>query len=104
MPEVSRKHFYWPDNYSPYLNGFTKESYLALLKRIIAAGENTENTILLEIFPHQQKTRVDFYATQDLIGIKPVCLTEIIKEGKNLFYVSTSHQKCRRRENCSRKN
>jgi hypothetical protein len=88
MPEVSRKHFYWPDNYSPYLNGFTKESYLALLKRIIAAGENTENTILLEIFPHQQKTRVDFYATQDLIGIKPVCLTEIIKEGKNLFYVN----------------
>src|SRR5688500_12255062 len=71
MPEVSREHFYWPDNYSTYLNGFTKESYLQLLKKIITADDKNENTILLEILPHQQKTRVDFYATQDLLGIKP---------------------------------
>ena len=88
MPEVSRKHFYWPENYSTYLNGFTKESYLHLLKTIIVGDAEPENVILLEIFPHQQKTRVDFYATKDLIGVKPVCLTEIIKEGKNLFYIN----------------
>jgi hypothetical protein len=88
MPEVSRKHFYWPDNYSTYLNGFTKESYLHLLKTIIVGDSKLENVVLLEIFPHQQKTRVDFYATKDLIGVKTVCLTEIIKEGKNLFYIN----------------
>ena len=88
MPEVSRKHFSFPDNYASYLNGFTKESYLSLLKKIIVGDNNPENVILLEIFPHQQKTRVDFYATRDLIGIKPVCLTEIIKEGRNLFYLN----------------
>jgi hypothetical protein len=70
------------------LNGYTKETYLQLLKKIIVGNANVENVILLEIFPHQQKTRVDFYATQDLLGIKPVCLTEIIKEGKNLFYIN----------------
>ena len=88
MPEVSRKHFYWPENYSTYLNGFTKESYLHLLKTIIVGDVKPENVVLLEILPHQQKTRVDFYATKDLIGVKPVCLTEIIKEGKNLFYIN----------------
>jgi hypothetical protein len=88
MPEVSRKHFYWPDNYSTYLNGFTKESYVHLLKTIIVGDSKLENVVLLEIFPHQQKTRVDFYATKDLIGVKTVCLTEIIKEGKNLFYIN----------------
>ncbi len=88
MPEVSRKHFNWPDNYSNYLNGFTKETYLQLLKKIIVADEKTENVVLLEIFPHQQKTRVDFYATERLLGIKPVCLTEVIKEGKDLFYMN----------------
>jgi hypothetical protein len=88
MPEVSRKHFYWPENYSTYLNGFTKESYLHLLKTIIIDDAEPENVILLEILPHQQKTRVDFYATKDLISVKPICLTEIIKEGKNLFYIN----------------
>ena len=88
MPDASRNQFYWPDNYSSYLNGFTKESYLQLLRKIIIGDAESENVILLEIFPHQQKTRVDFYATQDLIGVKPVCLTEIIKEGKDLFYMN----------------
>ena len=85
MPQISRKHFYWPDNYSTYLNGYSKTDYLELLKKIIIADADPNNVILLELFPHQQKTRVDFYATQDLLGIKPVCLTEVIKEGKDLF-------------------
>ena len=88
MPQISRKHFYWPDNYSTYLNGYSKTDYLELLKKIIIADADPNNVILLELFPHQQKTRVDFYATQDLLGIKPVCLTEVIKEGKDLFYIN----------------
>ena len=43
--------------------------------------------ILLEIRPHQQKTRVDFYCTRDYLGIQPVCLTELIQEGNRLFYI-----------------
>jgi hypothetical protein len=75
-----------PENYSPYLNGFDKESYLQLLKEIIVAGHNTENVILLEIFPEQQKTRIDFYCTEMALGIKTVCLTKLIEEGNKLFY------------------
>jgi hypothetical protein len=43
--------------------------------------------ILLEIKPHAQKTRIDFYCTQDYLGIQPVCLTELIQEGRQLFYM-----------------
>ena len=54
MPEVCRNHFEWPDEYSNYLNGYTKETYLDLLQNIIVGNERPENVILLELFPHQQ--------------------------------------------------
>ncbi len=86
--EVTRSHFDIPSNYDSYLNGFTKETYIQLLKEIIVANHNTENVILLEIFPHKQKTRIDFYCTQDYLHIPVVCLTDLIKEGKKLYYIS----------------
>ena len=88
LDDIYRKHFEVPDNYSAYLGGHDEKSYLKLLKEIILGDHNPENVILLEIFPHQQKTRIDFYCTQDYTGIKPVCLTELIKEGKKLYYLN----------------
>ncbi len=84
--EVTSKHFDIPETYSAYLNGFNKETYLQLLKEIIIKNEQPENVILLELLPHEQKTRIDFYCTEDYIGIPIVCLTELILEGKKLFY------------------
>ena len=86
LPEVHAKYLFQPEDLSVYLNGYNRETYIDLLKKIIIADEDPENVILLEILPHQQKTRVDFYATEELIGIQTVCLTEIIKEGKDLYY------------------
>lgn len=84
--ETARKHFGIPDNYSPYLDGFDKVSYLQLLRDIIIKEENPENVILLEVLPHQQKTRIDFYCTQDYLGIPVVCLTDLVREGRKLYY------------------
>lgn len=75
-----------PASYSPYLNGYNKETYTQLLKEIIVGNLNPENVILLEIFPEQQKTRIDFYCTETLLGIKTVCLTKVKADGKNLYY------------------
>ncbi len=75
-----------PANFSAYLNGYNKETYLQLLKEIIVGDAKPENVILLEIFPEQQKTRIDFYCTEKVLGIKTVCLTKLIAEGNNLFY------------------
>jgi len=84
--EIARKHFDIPANYDAYLNGFNKETYTALLRDIIVANHAPENVILLEILPHQQKTRIDFYCTQDYLHIPIVCLSELIKEGTKLYY------------------
>ena len=86
FPEVSRQHFEWPDHFENYLNGFSKESYIAFLKKIILADSRPENVVLLEVFPEQQKTRIDFHCTETYLGIKTVCLTDLIKEGKDLYY------------------
>ncbi|HYM92962.1 MAG TPA: hypothetical protein VET23_02410 [Chitinophagaceae bacterium] len=88
VPEIHRKYFYTPHGFSKFLNGYNKETYIQLLKEIIVGNEKTENVILLEIFPEKQKTRVDFFCTQDYLGIKMVCLTKLIKEGKKLFYLN----------------
>jgi hypothetical protein len=85
--EVTRHHFSIPENYSTYLNGFDTESYTKLLKEIILGSHEPEQVILLEILPHQQKTKIDFYCTSDYVGIPIVCLTELIQKGKDLFYL-----------------
>ncbi len=84
--EITAKYANMPDNFSPYLSGYNKETYLQLLKEIIVGDVNPENVILLEIYPEQQKTRIDFYCTEAALGIKTVCLTKLIAEGKKLYY------------------
>jgi hypothetical protein len=83
---IYKQHFHVPENYSSYLNGYNSDSYLQLLKEIILDKENPEHVILLELFPEQQKTRIDFACTEKLLGIKTVCLTKLIAEGNELFY------------------
>ena len=86
-PDILRKHFNIPSNYSHYLGGHNRETYTKLFKQIILGNHQPENVILLEIKPYEQKTRVDFYSTRDLTGIQPVCITDLIKEGKDVFYL-----------------
>lgn len=85
-PQVVKKHFEIPANFSSYLNGYNDDTYLQFLKDIIVGSYDPENVILLEIKPHEQKTRIDFYCTNDYLHIPIVCLTELIAEGKKLFY------------------
>jgi hypothetical protein len=86
-PEVVERHFQIPSGYSHYFNGLSKESYLKELKEVVLGDKAPEHVILLEIKPHQQKTRIDFYCTQEYLGIDPVCITELIQEGDKLYYL-----------------
>ncbi len=91
--EVTRRHFNVPEGYSTYLNEFNRDSYISLLREILLGNHATENVILLEILPHQQKTKIDFYCTSMYTGIPVVCLTELIQEGKKLFYLGAERKK-----------
>ncbi|MGB8193465.1 MAG: hypothetical protein WCF67_16155 [Chitinophagaceae bacterium] len=86
-PEMVQKHFDIPENFTQYMGGYNRETYLKDLNEVIKNDVPAENTILLEIKPHEQKTRIDFYCTEDYVGIQPVCITELIQEGRNLFYL-----------------
>lgn len=88
LDDVFRRHFPIPASFEAFLGGYNRETYIQAMKDIIIGNHHPENVILLEIFPRRQKTRIDFYCTEEYIGIKMVCLTELIKEGKKLFYTN----------------
>ncbi|MCB0740683.1 MAG: hypothetical protein KDB92_06465, partial [Chitinophagaceae bacterium] len=81
LDDMYRKHFQIPENFSCYLNGLNRATYIEQLKKIILNNYPPENVVLLEIFPFQQKTRIDFFCTKEYLGIPIICLTEVIKEG-----------------------
>ena len=83
--EALSANYELPENYSPFLNGYNKEKYIALLKQIIC-GSKGEHTVLLELHPHQQKTRIDFYCTEKYLNIPIVCISELEQKGNQLFY------------------
>ncbi|NWG28228.1 MAG: hypothetical protein HXY48_06805 [Ignavibacteriaceae bacterium] len=81
-----RDHFDIPENYSTYFNGITSEKYVEMLRDVIVGEADPANVILLEIEPEKQKTRIDFAATEKLLGVREVCISDVIKHGKGLFY------------------
>ena len=85
--EIFRTSFEIPEHFSPYLNGLNKEAYLKLLREIILDKSPIENVVLLELLPEEQKTKIDFYFTKEYTGIEVVCLTELIKERNQIFYI-----------------
>jgi hypothetical protein len=87
FPQVQSRHFLIPETFSHYLNGYNEQTYLRDLRDIIVDGESPENVILLEIKPHEQKTRIDFYCTRDYLNIEPVCITELIQQDQQLYYM-----------------
>ena len=68
------------------LGGLDIAGYNALLGRAILDKHKPENVILLEIDPLHQKTQCDFVITERLFGVRPLCITQIRKDGRRLFY------------------
>ncbi len=79
--------------YTAYYSGLTKNTYLQKLQSIIVGNHDPKHVVLLEINPHTQKTRIDFYATAAYTGITIVCITDLIKEGHTLYYKNDEGEK-----------
>src|SRR5437588_7744340 len=75
-----------PQDWTSSFGGIKDEQYLDILRRTILADSRPENVILLEIEPEKQKTRIDFSATEALLGIQAGRVTKIRKRGRQLFY------------------
>ena len=87
LSEKYKKHFNVPAGFNNKFNNYNHESYIERLKKVIIGNHEKENVVLLEVEPWKQKTQIDFYCTQQYLGIKAICITDVIKEGRQLYYL-----------------
>lgn len=92
LDKIVRRHFSIPENFSSFFNGISDDRYINLLRKVILADKAPETVVLVEIDPAHQKTRVDFACTEELVGIKTVNLSDIVKRGKKLFYTNNGKE------------
>ncbi len=81
-----KKSFDLDQNLSPYFEGLDELSYFELLKKVIIGNHAPHEVALMDVDAPNQKTAIDFFVTAKHLGIKILALSEIIKEGDQLFY------------------
>jgi hypothetical protein len=84
--EKFKNQYSFLEELTPFFDGIEFQQYQDILKEAICNNHPEENVILLEIEPEKQNTKIDFYYCNRDIGIPIVCVTELIKNGKQLFY------------------
>jgi hypothetical protein len=86
LPDIFRKHYPVSETVTPFLEVADAEAYRAEMRKLLLGDEQPENVILLELFPKQQKTRIDFMLSEQFWGIEAVSLPDVRKRGRQLFY------------------
>lgn len=94
LNRMYRKHYAEaiPEHLSQHIHGMPYHEYIEMLRTEIVGDTNPKQVILLEIDPHHQTTAVDFYVTRDLLGIEIVCVKDIIKKGRSLYYLNENQE------------
>jgi hypothetical protein len=65
--------------------GQERHAAVDLMARTILAGEDPREVALVDFEPASQKTSPDFWATRRLLGVDPVCVTRLEREGNRLY-------------------
>ena len=81
-----RDNFNISNDWSVYFSGLDKTSYINLLKNTIVGDHNPDEVVIMDVNAPEQKTAVDFYITQQLLGISIVSLSDLQQQGNKLFY------------------
>lgn len=85
--EFARKKYSIAENYESFFSSINFEKFQSILKEAICGNHPSENVILLELRPEEQKTKPDFYAFKKLLGIESVNIEDVIVKGNQLLYV-----------------
>src|ERR1700744_5135066 len=93
LGDTYRDVFDITNNWSVYFSGLNKESYIELLKKTIIGPYRPDEVVLMDVNAPQQKTAVDFYITQNMIGTPVVSLSDLQQEGNKLFYEANGEKK-----------
>lgn len=83
---VYHKAYDIPEEWTGYLSGLTADTYVDLLRKTIVGPYQPDEVVLMDVNAPQQKTSVDFYITQNYLGIPVVSLSDLIQQGDQLFY------------------
>ncbi len=87
LARTYKENYGLPNKLTPYFEELNEQSYIALLKKVILGNHQPHEVALMDVDALEQKTAIDFLLTKQFLGIKILSLTDIIKEGKNLFYL-----------------
>ncbi len=88
-----RDKFDIPENWTIYFNDLEEQEYINLLKKSIIGPYQPDEVVLMDVNAPEQKTAVDFYITQNQIGIPIVSLNELIEKDNKLFYEQSGELK-----------
>ncbi|WEA00137.1 hypothetical protein [Mucilaginibacter sp. SJ] len=86
-----------PNDETIFFGGLNKETYPDLLKKTIVGPYEPDEVVLMDVNAPEQKTAVDFYLTQKYIGTPVVSLSDLIQDGKKLYYMAGDQKKAIKR-------
>ncbi|MFK7982736.1 MAG: hypothetical protein AB8G86_22340 [Saprospiraceae bacterium] len=93
MAKKFQAHFDLPANLSCYFDGLDAAHYLELLRKAIIGETNPKNVVLLEIEPEKQATYIDFLCAEAVLGLKVLCISQLKRTGKDLYYLDEKGDK-----------
>ncbi|HMG15661.1 MAG TPA: hypothetical protein VK590_09450 [Saprospiraceae bacterium] len=88
LDRAFRANYDIPAGFSSYFENGNETYFKQLLEETILNGHPKEEVILLELEPQKQTTLVDFIGTEKELGIKTICVSELLKDGKELYYMN----------------
>ncbi|WEK19595.1 MAG: hypothetical protein P0Y49_00305 [Candidatus Pedobacter colombiensis] len=86
LAKTYKTTFHLSNRLTPYFSGLNELQYIDLLKEVILGKHQPHEVAIMDIDAPKQKTLIDFLITSSFLGVKVLSLTDIFKEGRNLFY------------------
>lgn len=75
---------------TPFLSGLDEGAYQSLLATSIYGECDPSEVALVEIDPESQKTRPDFLAMKELIGLQTINIRDITSQGRSMMFRDAS--------------
>jgi hypothetical protein len=97
LADKFRANFDIPEDWTVFFSGLNRSAYLDLLKKTIVGSYESGDVVLMDVNAPHQKTAVDFFWTQQYLGIPVISLSDMEQEGDKLFYRDKNEKKQIRR-------
>ncbi len=86
LANTYREAFDIDHSVSHFFEGYNEQKYFDLLKEVIVGKHEPHEVALMDVDALHQKTAIDFFITQQILGIKILSTDDIQKIGQQLFY------------------